>query len=104
MDPDACLDELLEAAATQELDRYQELTDALYGWLGAGGFRPNLHRIMRFRVRWDYGKAQPHALATVLGARNEGFTVEAVSLEAAKATVRTQYRLNPFYLSFTQER
>lgn len=41
MDPDATLRELLEAAQAQDLERYQELCDALYGWIGSGGYWPH---------------------------------------------------------------
>lgn len=41
MDPDTTLLQLLEAAAAQDLDRYQELSDALYGWISSGGYWPH---------------------------------------------------------------
>lgn len=41
IDPDEILAELLDAGQMQDLDRYQELSDELYGWLGSGGRRPS---------------------------------------------------------------
>jgi hypothetical protein len=40
MDPQATLNELLEAVADRDWDRVDELADSLHGWLQKGGFPP----------------------------------------------------------------
>ena len=40
MDPQATLEQLLDAVADRDWDRVDELSDALLGWLKRGGFPP----------------------------------------------------------------
>ncbi len=58
---------------------------------------------MRYRVRWDFRKAQPswdRHKARRFGEQNEGFMIEAESLDAARAALQEPpHRLNPFYLT-----
>jgi hypothetical protein len=48
MDPQACLNEMLEAIIGGELDVAQERLDALLSWTCKGGFVPNLGAALDF--------------------------------------------------------
>lgn len=59
-----------------------------------------------YRIRHDFNKFRPAWTAEmkrVFGERNEGFTIQAASLDEAKNKCRNDYNLNPFYLTITEE-
>lgn len=52
MDPQATLNDLLDAVADRDWDRVRELSDALLTWMERGGFPPEAVGPSKLRKRW----------------------------------------------------
>ena len=61
---------------------------------------------MKYNVKHNHSAYRPHSWSgnyvRTFGKRNEGFTVNAESIEHAKQVCRNTHNLNPFYLTISE--